>query len=1119
VSEVTLHIDGVEARVPAGSTVLEAARDAGIDIPALCYDPRLEPFTACWLCVVEVEGRPGPVPACTAQVAEGMVVRTRSEDITALRRLALELLLSQHCGDCVAPCQQACPAGIDIQGFIALIADRRHGEALELIREANPFPAVCGRVCPRPCEDVCRRTLVDEPVAINWLKRFVADLEREEEAGAGPSKAPASGRRIAVIGAGPAGLTAAHFLARRGHSVTVFEAGPEPGGMLRYGIPAYRLPREVLKKEVDRILALGVDLRVNQKWGKNFTLSDLRAQGYEAIFVGIGAGLSSALGVPGEHLPGVSAGVQLLAEVASGKDMALAGPVVVVGGGNTAIDAARTARRLGADEVTLLYRRSRAEMPAHKDEVEEAEAEGVRLELLAAPVRFLGDGRVEAVECIRMTLGEPDASGRRRPVPLPGSEFTISARSVILALGQQMDAEPAKSEGDLALSRSGYIEVAEGTWQVTGAACFAGGDCTGGAMTVVEAIGAGRRAAESIDRYLAGEALSEPEPLLMSEGELEEIDPAEYAGEPRKLRQPNPLLPVAERLRGFAPVELGLDEAAAVAEADRCLACGCDGFQECLLRKLAEEYGADPKRFGGAHRKLPAEVSHPLISRDPGKCILCGRCVRVCAELTGVGALGFVGRGSEAEVKALFSGPSQREECAACSLCLGSCPTGALTAVMSVPKPARGETASTLTTCGYCGVGCTVELHRQGRRLVRASAPFEAEVNRGSLCIRGLLGWQAAYSGDRVGAPEVRCGDRLEETSWDAALSAAAEGLRRTLKAGSPDDVALVVAPWWPTEALWLAQKLGREVLATENLLALAPSLLGEETSDFPATGCYDDLDEADVIFIVGVALTQKYPVLAVRARQALRRGATLGIVGRQKTGLEDKASALFRPRRGESAAVLLDALAGGRRGAGAGEVRRLWQRSPRRLVVTDLDSMDAPERAAGAGICRRFGGTVRLLTLRGEANAQGAATVGFVSGERGRRLLARIQAGHVRAVLLLGLASTDGSAALHLARKPEFLVVVDARRSPLAESADVLFPGAFWMEDEGTVVNPEGRVQRLVLAVPPPGGRANWEVIAALADALGARWQYGKVEEVFAECAPAVRGARPQPWRARVPS
>jgi len=1098
--ELTLTIDGHQVTVAADVTILEAARLAGVEIPALCYDPRLEPFTSCWLCVVEVEGARGPVPACTARVGEGMVVRTRTEQITGLRRLSLELLLSAHYGDCIAPCQQACPAGIDIQGFIALIADGQYDEALKLIKETNPFPAVCGRVCPRFCEEACRRNLIGEPVAINWLKRFVADIDLASDDGYVPPRAPATGKKVAVVGAGPAGLSCAFFLARKGHQVTVFESKPEPGGMLRYGIPAYRLPRDVLRSEIDRILALGIDLRCNTRWGRDFTMATLREKGFNAAFVGIGAGVSHSLNLPGEDLPGIQGGVEFLERVAAGEQMELGDRVVVIGGGNTAIDAARTARRLGARDVTILYRRSRVEMPAHEEEVADAESEGVKLALLATPIRFLGNGRVESAECIRMQLGEPDATGRRRPEPVEGSEFTVPADTVVLAVGQHMDEEPARNEPGIPLTRYGYIRVSEDTWQVADSACFAGGDCASGAATVVEAIGAGRRAAESIDRHLRGEELSLPQPVVVSKGELDEIDPAEYADEPLKPRQPNPKLPVEERVTSFAAVELGFDEEAALREADRCLACGCVEFHQCTLQKLATEYQARPQRFRGAMPREPLDTRHPLFIRDPSKCILCGRCVRACIELAGVGALGFVGRGFEARVEPEFGLPLSMTGCTDCGLCVGACPTGALTAMMPLPKPGRWDTVPTLTTCGYCGVGCTVELQRKGRRLIRATAPFEAPVNQGSLCARGLFGWQRAHCEGRIRAPMVASAGRQWETTWDDALQAAADGLRRTLRDGGPEEIAVLIAPWWPNEAMWLTRRFAGEVLGTSNVLAVAPSVLSDAAVGFRSDGLYDDLDGAGTVVLVGVELTRKYPVLAVRLRQAVRDGVAMATVGRETTGVEDISAAGYRPRSGGACNALLELLEGKRRTPGARAVKELCSGSAGKLVVADLDLATAEEVEALEELRRRFPGEVKVLGLRGEANAQGAAELNLRPGSGTQDLLARCIQGEVKALVLFGLASSDVGPLIELRERPAFLVVADAVESPLSTAADVVLPAPLWMEEEGTVLNPEGRLQQLVPALVPPGGLPSWEMVVRLAAAMGAGWTVESVDAAFSE-------------------
>jgi len=481
-----------------------------------------------------------------------------------------------------APCKHACPASTSAQGYIALTAEGRFQEALEVSRRANPFTSVCGRICYHPCEDACSRNLVDEPISIRGIKRFLADYAAEHGDLPVEPVEVTRAEKIAVVGAGPAGLTAAHDLARLGYAVTVYEAQPKAGGMLRYGIPAYRLPEKILDQEIERIVALGVDIRTNSPVDD----VDLLAEKYDAVFIAIGAHKDVRMGIEGEDLPGVYPAVEFLRRINAGEKLDVGRKVIVVGGGNTAIDAARTSRRLGA-EVSIIYRRSRAEMPAHEFEVLAAEEEGVALQFLASPVRIMerdgGPGLV--VECIRMRLGEPDASGRRRPIPIEGSEFLVEADTVILAIGQLPDLSLLPD--DVEVTRRSTIVVDEETQATSRPGLFAGGDVATGPRNAIEAIAAGHRAAQSIHRYLCGEEVEflpkkdESRVVRLSE---EEIAAGLAEGTiQRQARARMPCLPPEERVKSFAEVELGLTEEQAVAEAKRCLACGiCSECMACV---------------------------------------------------------------------------------------------------------------------------------------------------------------------------------------------------------------------------------------------------------------------------------------------------------------------------------------------------------------------------------------------------------------------------------------------------------------------------------------------------------------------------------------------------------
>ncbi|MDR2501748.1 MAG: (2Fe-2S)-binding protein, partial [Oscillospiraceae bacterium] len=403
---LTLNIDGIEVSALPGQTILEAARSAGIEIPTLCYDSRTEIYGSCGLCVVEVEGNPKLLKACATEASGGMIIRTNTDRVRDSRRTNLELLLSNHNGDCRGPCELNCPAGTDVQGYVGLVANGENAEALRLIKERIPLPAAIGRVCPHPCEQSCRRALVESPISIAALKRYAADLDLSLPHPYMPDCAPDSGKTVAVVGGGPYGLSAAYFLRRRGHAVTIFDAMPRLGGMLRYGIPEYRLPKSVLDKEISLIEKMGVKIVTNTRVGRDITLEALRNK-FDAVCVGIGAWLSTGTGASGEDLPGVIGGIDFLRAVVRGETIEMGKTVAVVGGGNTAMDACRTAVRLGASRVYNIYRRTKDEMPADAIEIEEAEEEGVIFKNLTNPLEILPgvNGRAAKLVLQVMELG------------------------------------------------------------------------------------------------------------------------------------------------------------------------------------------------------------------------------------------------------------------------------------------------------------------------------------------------------------------------------------------------------------------------------------------------------------------------------------------------------------------------------------------------------------------------------------------------------------------------------------------------------------------------------------------------------------------------------------------
>jgi len=479
---------------------------------------------------------------------------------------------------CKAACIDACPAHTNVPGYIKLIAEGQFKEAYKLIRETNPLPASVGRVCYAPCQEACNRGQLDEPICIRDLKRVPADQWNIEELEV--PVVTTTDKKVAIVGSGPAGLAAANDLALKGHKVTIFEALPEPGGMLRVGIPEYRLPKEILRQEVGYIQKLGVEIKTGVQVGKDITLEELK-KNHDAIFVAVGAHGGMRLGVESEDIPGVMEGIGFLRAISLGKKVNVGKKVAVIGGGNTAIDCARTAKRLGAEEVTIVYRRSRAEMPASEEEVTAAEKEGVKIEFLTTPNRFFAENKKLAkMECVRMKLGEPDASGRPRPIPIKGSEFTVPVDTVIAALGQVPETDFAKKLG-VSLSKRGSIEIDAETGATNVEGVFAGGDVVTGPAFVIDAIAAGKKAARSINQYLNGQPLEGEEqgkePEKLSQEEIEDRKRRFPSRNKVEMREE----PVKKRVQDFREVALGYSPEEAIEEASRCLAGQIEGCIEC----------------------------------------------------------------------------------------------------------------------------------------------------------------------------------------------------------------------------------------------------------------------------------------------------------------------------------------------------------------------------------------------------------------------------------------------------------------------------------------------------------------------------------------------------------
>ncbi|MBE6720358.1 MAG: 4Fe-4S dicluster domain-containing protein [Ruminococcaceae bacterium] len=709
---INLTINGIKVTAPEGATILEAAKSAGIYIPTLCYDEAVEVYGACGLCVVEAEGIPKLLRSCSAKVSEGMVVNTESERVVQSRKIAMELLMSAHDGDCVAPCQLNCPARTDCQGYVGLIANGEYESALKLIKNKIALPASIGRVCPHPCEKGCRRANVEEPINIAQLKAFAADMDLNGDSYV-PEVAAPTGKKVSIIGGGPAGLTAAYYLAIMGHEVTVYDMMEKMGGMLRYGIPQYRLPKEVLDKEIAVIEKTGVKMVNGKKLGVDFTIDSLKSES-DAVIVAVGAWKSSSMRTEGEDLEGVYGGIDFLRGVIQGNPVNIGKKVAICGGGNTAMDACRTAVRLGAEEVYVVYRRTRNEMPADKLEIDEAEEEGVIYKFLTNPLSFNGkDGKVKSITLQIMELGEPDASGRRRPVPVEGKTEEIEVDSVIMAIGQKLVTEDVK---ELELTDRGNILADEDTFETNIDGVFAIGDATNkGAGIAIEAIGEADRCVKIVDAYLKGEDYETRVPYISKRDEST-IDYSDREKSPRL--NPKVLAPEV-RNKNFDEVSLGFTAEEAKAEANRCLECGCREYYKCKLLSVAQRYDIKPESFAG---EMPQKYTHDenaFIERNTAKCILCGLCVRSCREVMNLSSIGLLGRGFTTDVSPAFSLPLDQTNCTNCGLCVQLCPTGSLTEKANLAKQVPLSETYTEETVNIDGKPAKVLVSRYNGKVLR----------------------------------------------------------------------------------------------------------------------------------------------------------------------------------------------------------------------------------------------------------------------------------------------------------------------------------------------------------------------------------------------------------------
>ncbi len=914
---IKVTINDKEFFTAPGKTILDVVQEKKIDkIPTLCYDQRIEHITSCSLCVVEVEGVNRLVPSCSTIVTPGMKIKTRTQNIIETRKTALELLMSNHYADCVAPCKTNCPAGVDVQSYIALISSGRYKEALRLVKENNPLPLSISRVCVRNCEAACRRNFIDEPVSVNALKRFIADLDNLDTWV--PEIKEKKNKKVAVIGGGPAGLSCAYYLTVEGYAVTIFEKLPKLGGMLRYGIPEYRLPKNILDLEIKWITDLGIEVKTGSELGVDFSMNELVSNGYDAAFLAIGAHKSTKLGLDGEDCTyGVFRGIDFLREIQLSYVPVLKGKIIIVGGGNTAIDAARTALRCGADEVKIVYRRSLNEMPASKEEVMAAQKEGIEILFLTNPRSLIvKDNKLKAIECLKMELVEGKAGERPRPVSIPGSEFTLECDFLIGAIGQSVDPSFLRFDQNCKLEKSGTVCLDENTMETSIPGVFAGGDIVTGPLTAITAIAQGKKAALSIINFLeTGSAGKQNGNYVSVKENIAKVLDREFGSFNKLTRAKMEELAILDRVCNFKEVELGISEQQSICETGRCLECGCSEYYDCTLRKYCDEYKIDKQSYVGEVKKYVTDARHPFIYFDPNKCINCGKCVGTCAEILKVSALGFINRGFKSIVKAAMEKPLMETNCVSCGNCIDACPTGAIREKYPFKIFGTLPKENYETICNFCSVGCKVNFKKIDEDIFYISNKTEEikdSHNKGYLCNKGRFGHRYLLSKNRIMDYTIRRNGIIQNTNREETFRYVHNKLKSIIDEYGPNSVAVFGSPKLSNEELYTLQKFARTGLKTNNISSFSNLLYGGEQASLDeamgftnSTTSMSDLNNANVIVVINSNLSEENLGIELKIKEAQKKGAQLILFSSSEVRLTKYADLWIDSRKGTNTYLL----------------------------------------------------------------------------------------------------------------------------------------------------------------------------------------------------------------------
>ncbi len=813
--KISLSVDAVQISVEQGTTLLDAAQQAGITIPTLCHLPENKSGECgnCGVCAVACEGQPDLLHACCTPAEEGMVIITDSDEVKGHRQERVAALASIHYGDCKAPCSLTCPGQINVQGYIAHVAKGQYAEAVRLVMEKNPLPFSVGRLCRRFCESRCRRMLLDAPIAINNLKRFVADWCMENQVDLGITAQPATGKKIAVVGGGPAGLAGAYYLAKNGHAVTIYEAEEKLGGLLRYAVPEFKIPNTILDYEIDTILKLGIEVKCRHRLGQEMTMNELNSQ-FDAVLLTIGAGVDQPLELPGSDLPGVQTALDFLRNYNAGKEVKQGKTAAVLGGNNVAMEAARSLRRLGYEVTIVNPKKDSSGLGANPVALQEAEKEGAHFLFQKDPCEIKQQGAGLELVMHQLELSEPDKKGKQKLQPVPESFDTLSVDTIIAAQGQMVCAGDENPAADVALNPKNLIKANAKTALTSMDKVYAAGEAAGGSRPLIQVVSSGRKAAESIHAAVMGLAPAPAESRFNFSRGKSADDPKVLERFDKQERTPMPARIPETAVLDNEEVKLGFDEAAAKQEADRCLECGCMAYDDCDFKTLCIDTGINLSKTGmGTVPAYSLDQSHPMLNVDLNKCVYCRRCTNAC-EYDALDLSASVDeQGRATGISLIFN-----ENCVNCGNCADHCSTGTITKKDTLSPILTEETRKVRTTCPYCGAGCQMQLKVKGDTIMEATSEADLAPNYGALCVKGRFAYNFAQDKERLTTPLVRRDGELVEATWDEAYDVIADRLGKVKEEFGADSVAGFSCARATNEENFLMQKFMRTVIGTNNI-------------------------------------------------------------------------------------------------------------------------------------------------------------------------------------------------------------------------------------------------------------------------------------------------------------